>query len=173
MRAWREQSRPASEGLPLVTLSSDPVSAGNLAMGLTMSDYEAQATKFLADHNLAFRAAYQGDKCPMWCDGGCRHGDRYRVTLRRMGDARRSVSFDFWNSLNDMQSGKAPSAYDVLACISSDYYTPETLADFCSEYGYDEDSRKAEQTFKASDKHARKLRAFFSKAEAEALSEIR
>lgn len=141
-------------------------------MGLTMSDYEAQANKFLADYGFTFRAAYQGGKCPLWCDGGCCHGDQYRVTLKRTGDARKSVSFDFWNSLNDSQQGKTPSAYDVLACISSDYYTPDTFEDFCSNYGYDEDSRKAEQSFKAADKFARKLRAFFTEAEATALSEI-
>ena len=142
-------------------------------MGLHMSDYEAQAQKFLAEHGLTFRAAYQGGKCAPWCDGTCQHGDCYRVTLKRAGDGRRSISFDFWNSMAARERGEPLQAYDVLACISSDYYTPETFADFCSEYGYDEDSRKAERSFKAADKFARKLRAFFTEAEAEQLSEIR
>lgn len=95
------------------------------------------------------------------------------MTIKRQGDSRRSISFDFWNSLHDVQQGKSPTAYDVLACVSGDVYSPETFEDFCSEYGYDADSRKAEQTFKAVDKFARKLRAFFSESEIEALSEIR
>ena len=136
-----------------------------------MSAYEAQAQTFLADHGLTFKAAYGGQKCPLWCDKGCQHGDHYRVTLKRVA-SRKSISFDFWGSINDQRQGKAPTAYDVLACISSDYYTPETFADFCSEYGYDPDSRKAEQTFKAADKFARRLREFFSEEEAQALSEI-
>ncbi len=62
--------------------------------------------------------------------------------------------------------------YSVLARLSSDIYCPETFADFCAEYGYDEDSRKAEQTFRRCLAFSRKLHAFFTEAEIEQLSEI-
>lgn len=65
-----------------------------------------------------------------------------------------------------------PTPYDVLACISSDVHCPETFADFCAEYGSDEDRRKAEQTFRRASAFARKLRTFFTDAEQEELSEI-
>lgn len=81
--------------------------------------------------------------------------------------------FDFWGSQNDAATGRQPSAYDVLACISSDAYTPETFEDFCAEYGYEADSIKALQTFRRADRFAKRLRAFFTEAELEALSEIR
>lgn len=154
------------------------------------SEYEAQAEKFLNDNDLALVAAFKGDRCPPWCgeDGPqCMHGDRYRVTIRRKirtdrlkgsvpglnpGGPPSSVSFDFWNSLVDSQAGERPTAYDVLACISSDAYTPETFADFCGEYGYDEDSRKALKLFKRCRKFADKLNAFFAPEEVEKLAEI-
>jgi len=40
-----------------------------------------------------------------------------------------------------------PTMYDVLTCLTK--YDPETFENFCSEYGYDEDSRTAERTYKA------------------------
>lgn len=67
---------------------------------------------------------------------------------------------------------KHPSAYDILTCVNSDSSCPDTFADFCSEYGYDTDSIKAEQTFKRASGFAKRIRAFFTAAELESLSEI-
>ena len=50
-------------------------------------------------------------------------------------------------SENDAYSKKEPSMYDVLACITK--YEPGTFEDFCYDYGYDTDSRKAEKTYNA------------------------
>ena len=144
-----------------------------------MSAYEAQAVEFLAKNGMVFKAALQGgSKAPPWAGEGSDHGDHYRVTIKRMwGFARShggygpgSITFDFWNSISER--GQPLTPYSVLACISGDIYCPETFAAFCSDYGYEEDSRKAEQTFKAADKFGRKLRAFFSDEEREELSEI-
>ena len=141
-----------------------------------MSEYEKQAEKFLADHGLKFRAVQHGGRCPHeretrpFCDGKCIHSDRYRVTISRKGGGR--ISFDFWNSFNDMRSGKEPTTYDVLAHISGDIYCPDKFTEFCSEYGYEEDSRKAHSTFVRCEKFSQRLRAFFSEEEQEALGEI-
>lgn len=135
-----------------------------------MSAYEAQANKFLTDHGITLKAAYIGCKCPRWCDDTKHvHGAKYRITLKRSG---KSISFDFWNSYDDMRKGRDPSAYDVLACISSDYHAPDTFENFCAEYGYDEDSRKALATFKAVERMSIKLRSFLSEEEADDLSAI-
>ena len=60
--------------------------------------------------------------------------------------------------------------YDVLACIQK--HDVGTLADFCSEMGYDEDSKRAEQIYVAVCKEYQKTRKFFTAAELEALQEI-
>ena len=138
-----------------------------------MSEYTERAEKFLADNGLRLRATFKGDKCPPWCgeDGrGHVHGDRYRVTISRKAGGR--VSFDFWNSLHDMQQGNAPTAYDVLACISGDIYAPETFEDYCTEYGFNAGSRQAERDFRRLSRLAARLRAFFTDDEQESLSEI-
>lgn len=146
-----------------------------------MSEYIEQAEKFLEAHGLRFRATFKGDKCPAWSGianerNGCPqcgaiHGDRYRVTISRKGGGR--ISFDFWNSQKDSQDGKEPTDYDVLACISGDVHCPEDFAEFCSEYGYEEDSRKAEATFRRCAAFGRRLRAFFTAEEIDQLQEIR
>lgn len=41
----------------------------------------------------------------------------------------------------------APSMYDVLTCLTK--YDPEGFEDFCSNFGYDTDSRGAERTYNA------------------------
>jgi hypothetical protein len=129
-----------------------------------------QAQAFLDQHKLKLRTTYKADKCPLWCDGNCQHGDRYRITISRKAESR--LSFDFWNSQNDSAEGKEPTAYDVLACISSEVHCPNTFSEFCSEFGYDEDSRKAPAMFRRCDSFATRLRAFFTEEELKALSEI-
>lgn len=63
-----------------------------------------------------------------------------------------------------------PSAYDVLASMSG--YYPETFEDFCSEFGYDEDSIKAKETFEAVQKEELGLRRIFTTDQLEKLAEI-
>jgi hypothetical protein len=136
------------------------------------SKYDEQAEQFLSNFGLTVKMVQKGDRCPPWEDSrGCVHGDRYRVSIKRSSGGK-ALSFDFWNSLNDVQTGTGLSAYSVLASISSDAYCPDTFEDFCSEYGYDQDSRKAFSTFKKVSQFADKIKAFFTKEEIEALSEI-
>lgn len=65
---------------------------------------------------------------------------------------------------------KAPTAYDLLASITK--YDPDTFENFCSEFGYDTDSRKAEKTYFAVQEEWNKVRKFFTTEELEKLREI-
>lgn len=154
---------------------------------MTTTDYHQQAETFLARNRIKFRATLSDSKTPTW-EGP--HGHHYRVTLSkpsregthtrncvciacRIGKRPSSrLAFDFWGSVNDAKAGKHPSAYDVLACISSDENCPDTFEDFCAEYGYETDSIKALQTFRCCSRFAKRLREFFSPYEIEQLSEI-
>ena len=42
---------------------------------------------------------------------------------------------------------KNPTAYDILVCLTK--YDPDTFEAFCENFGYDEDSRKAEKIYNA------------------------
>lgn len=145
-----------------------------------MNEYDTQAEKFLADCGLRFQARQYGvaGKCPSWCeDAKHQHGDQYRITLHRTGQLQpgrpRTLHFDFWNSVKDVQDGKTDvRPYDVLACISGDTNVADTFADFCGDMGLDDDSRKAEGVWKRCRTFSRRLQRFFAPDELTALSEI-
>lgn len=152
----------------------------------TISEYDQQARDFLLTNCMAIKQE-KGSKQSPWAKE-CPSGHHYRVTIYRKDQYRKGamvpdteandnpsgrVSFDFWGSVNDRKNGVDPSAYDVLSCISGDVHCPLTFEDYCSEYGADEDSRKAEATFKRCLAFSKKLQAFFTEGELEELAEIR
>ena len=139
-------------------------------MQTTMSEYDKQAADFLAKYGIKFRATLSDTKTAEWDDGKTGQRHHYRITLSKPGAG---VSFDFFGSVADYKAGrKEATPYDVLACLSSDANTPETFEEFCSEYGYNADSRKDYATFRRCDRLARRLRAFFTAEELAGLNEI-
>lgn len=67
-----------------------------------------------------------------------------------------------------------PALADVLSSLVSDgaaYFDGETFEDWCGNYGYDPDSRKAEQVWKACDETGRKLSRVLSADELATLRE--
>lgn len=144
-------------------------------------DYEKQAVDFLTKHGIKFRATLADSKPAPWRDEGAVHGSsghHYRVTLSKGERGQgvkfgQRVTFDFWGSHADFTAGvREVTPYDVLACISGDTHCAETFSDFCADYGEDEDSIKALQTFRRCSAFAKRLRAFFTPEEIENLQEI-
>jgi hypothetical protein len=132
------------------------------------TDYETNAIAFLRKWGIRFKVEFVDESCPPFCDdkdGRHIHGHKHKVTMTRNG---RRIQFHFWNSFNDAQMRKEPSVYDVLACASSDLHCPQTFEDFCAEYGYDEDSRQAEKTFKLCLAQSERLNRIFDGEEIQA-----
>lgn len=75
----------------------------------------------------------------------------------RLTRGRKQYTFDFW--MGPATSGW-PTMYDVLACLSKPYGI-ESFEDFCNEYGYDYDSRRAERIFKAYKKEVANVERLF------------
>jgi hypothetical protein len=65
---------------------------------------------------------------------------------------------------------KIPTNYDILACLQK--YDVGNFDDFCSEFGYDEDSRKAEKTYNAVCKEYDNVCKIWSEEEIKILQEI-
>jgi hypothetical protein len=145
-----------------------------------VSSYEQTALDFLVRNGIAFAAKpAKVQTPPAWAEKDRDHGIKYRVTLSRKVRpggvnpvSARPVSFQFWDSISAREKGEALTAYGVLACISGDVHCPDTFAEFCGEFGYDTDSRKAFATFKRCAALAVRLRAFFTETERAELSEI-
>ena len=139
-------------------------------MNTNETDYDKQASAFLIKHGIRFNAKLTDTKKPAWSDGDKDCGHHYQVTLSKAG---KRITFDFWSSIADKRAGiQTVTPYSVLACISSDTQTPDTFAEFCSEMGMDQDSRKAYTTWKICAAFSKKLNGFFTKSEIEDLAEI-
>ena len=89
--------------------------------------------------------------------------DHWKVTLQRRpfagasaGDRKR---FTTYFSMGFGHKGAEPTAEDVLSCLASDV-SDESFEDWCHELGFDEDSRKAERTYKITQRQTAKLRLF-------------
>lgn len=66
----------------------------------------------------------------------------------------------FHTSFDYFSKNWTPTAYDILACLTK--YDPYTFENFCAEYGYDLDSRKAEKTYHAVKEEFYKVESLFS-----------
>lgn len=81
----------------------------------------------------------------------------------------RTVKFNLNNS-DKIILPQEPTAYSILACLTK--YDPGTFEDFCSEFGYDEDSKKAEKTYNAVKDEYLHVISLFNEKEIDQLQEI-
>lgn len=162
------------------------------------SEYEIQAETFLKEYAITYTAVFLFHG-PHW-EGDKDFRDVYECILKREGKRPLTVRFgqsqresrNYWkapkgykgmgNRIRYDNSGrlgmdgwmptkvKAPSAYSLLAALTK--YDPGSFENFCGEYGYDTDSRKAENTYRAVVAEWHQVRAFFTDTEIEKLAEI-
>jgi len=96
----------------------------------------------------------QGSSVP-WdrMDDWQKTANAYRVTLRYSG---RRLTIDWWQG-NGIRT--EPDAASVISALVSDAHAgADTFEDFCSELGYDTDSRKAERVWRSCQRLNRQLR---------------
>jgi hypothetical protein len=71
-----------------------------------------------------------------------------------------------WGHVDKFGRPKPPKIEDVMYSLLADSYAASgTFAEFCSEYGYDTDSRKALDTYTACQENSARLRKVFTGAE--------
>lgn len=127
---------------------------------------DAEFDAFLKDNDISVKIEGPfGNICPRWCDGKHMHGKHYIFTFTRGG--KQATVFSFWNSYKDMQEGKNPAAKDLICAVQKD--DPGTFEDFCSDFGYDTDSIKAEATYDAVTEEYKRVTGFFTPEELEGL----
>jgi hypothetical protein len=84
--------------------------------------------------------------------------DPWTVTLLSW---RRRLTVPFYMGMG--HNGKEPTAADVMHYLCSDaagFDNASGFEDWCSEYGYETDSRKAEATYRQIERQAKRLRQF-------------
>src|SRR4030095_10369007 len=124
------------------------------------------------------------------------HGQHYQLTLERQrGTYRKLIVVDYWNSYHDAMISKGMvenrfakvvadqirratwderkaakvHAADVLGCC--EMFAPSSFEDWCSDFGYDSDSRKAESIYRAVQEQAEDFQRMFTSEELTELSE--
>lgn len=101
--------------------------------------------------NFKIVAKLQGSEINgAWSDNKVRNKYFVYVTNTDNGEKTR---FTFWDSLDSTQRGVVLDGDELLNafyCFVSDALSAAgSFSDFCSEFGYDEDSRRAERIYKA------------------------
>lgn len=111
-------------------------------------------TQFVADNNIRARTEEQTDHNPNMPES--RDMNHWRVTLRGP-HGRMSLVF----SKGYGHNGAEPTPDEVLDCLASDAATVENTNSFeewCCEFGFETDSRKAERAYRACVRQAESLK---------------
>lgn len=145
--AWLCEPLPANVEAEVVSL------CGELTAHRTATAPECDPQNFAQEHNI-HADAVRATANPNY-ESKDRDASHWSVTLRR-GKARLTVPFSQGSAHT-----KPPTALDVLGCLASDAQSADyTFEEWCSELGFESDSRKAEKTFKAVQKQSAALRKF-------------
>lgn len=131
-----------------------------------MREYIQQAEKFLKDTNTMLGIEYKEYGSMNWDEDGQKR-DIYICTLENKNG---KYSFDFGQSINGTKMGEQPTIYDILSYLHISYC--EDFNDFCYMYGYDNDSIKAFNTYKAVEEEEKELQKLFNEEQIEMLNEI-
>lgn len=108
---------------------------------------------------ITIKSEYIGNKAANWGD---KH-ENYNNHLVTVSSNSKRFSFDFWGSIANPEIKNDEENIFAFYCALSDGLSAEnSFDDFCSEFGYDHDSRKAEKIYKACEKTNNKLHRVFS-----------
>lgn len=123
-----------------------------------MTDYIKQANDFCEKYHIKIEWGFiETSFNPNWGETYKDKRNKWRFAIYR--NSKRYTGI-FWDSiLNSTKGNPQPSNYDLLACLTK--YDPGTFEDFCCDFGYDTNSRKAEKTYKAIVKEYEGLRRVF------------
>lgn len=92
---------------------------------------------------------------------------RYKI---RYGDLTVQEKIAAQKELKAEQAAAVLDAYDILSVMTK--YDPGTFEEFCSEFGYNEDSRTAERIYLAVQKEYTQLTRIFTTEQLEEMQEI-
>lgn len=101
-------------------------------------------------------AEYTGSKKADWGNGQ-ENWNHHKVTVKNT-ETGRQTSFDFWASIANPEVRSRKDLIGAFECFVGDAVAGmNDFGDFCSEFGYDENSRRAEKIYKACQKATEKL----------------
>lgn len=120
-------------------------------------EYENQAKEFCDKTKTNIYINFMESVKDPWRNGSNHYANKYKVTIKRN---KKQMTVIFTDSIANYYNCKEPTAYDILACLTK--YDPYSFEDFCAEYGYDVDSRKAYNTYLAVQKEYNNVQRLFN-----------
>jgi hypothetical protein len=108
--------------------------------------------------NFEIKASYKGDKK---ADGNNDNFNNHMVKVTNTG-TKQSVTFEFWASIAHPELNTEYDILNAFYCFVSDAVSGSyNFKDFCSEFGYDTDSRNAEKIHRKCKKQLEKLQKIY------------
>lgn len=140
---------------------------GNQTPDLKMANYNQQAADFLQATATQLNVKFTKHGKHFADDKENR--DIFRVTLK---NKKHTFRFNFGQSISQSTGTgeNMPPAYDILSCLT--HYEVDTFDNFCRDFGYDADSRKAYKIYKAVLREWKNIELLFTPDEIELLQEI-
>lgn len=107
--------------------------------------------------NFEVKASYKGNKKAEWGDNFNNH----MVKVTNL-ETKQSITFEFWASISNPELSTEYDVLNAFHCFVSDAIAgQETFENFCSEFGYDADSRQAEKIHRKCKKQFSKLEKIY------------
>jgi hypothetical protein len=74
----------------------------------------------------------------------------------------KTIGYKFGDSIYNTKNGYRPSKYDILCSLKTESRCPLTFDEFCDDYGYNNDSIKAHETFERCSQFSKKIHDIFT-----------
>jgi len=108
--------------------------------------------------NFQVKVNFRGDKLSGWDKN---NRNNYLITVTNK-ETKQRITFEFWASITNPELEKEYDILNAFYCFVSDAVSgSESFEDFCSNLGYDEDSRTAEKIYKACQRSLTKLEKIY------------
>lgn len=110
---------------------------------------------------IVINSEFLGNKAAQW-DTKAKIATNYNNHKVTVTNNKKSFSFDFWGSIvNPEISNDQENVFALHCALSDGLSAKDSFENFCSEFGYDEDSRNAERIYRACEKSLKKIERVF------------
>lgn len=100
--------------------------------------------------NFTLTSTYKGDKKANWGDDSRYENWNNHVISVRNNDNKKATRFEFWESIQEREIKNERQLLWAFECFLGDVISGDyDFNEFCNEFGYDNDSRKAYKIYKA------------------------
>ena len=111
--------------------------------------------------NFSITSTFKGDKVALW-DDKQQNYNNHTITVTNT-ETKHKISFEFWGSIIKPEVKTEDELLNAFYCFISDAVSGTySFNEFCGEFGYDEDSRTAEKTWKSCKKSLEKLNKIYN-----------